>query len=289
MGETKPATSHATARRSERVYLQIPIEVQGEQASGGPFSERTHTLIINRDGARISLVRPLQVNERITITNLRTGFSCLFRVVVRTGRSLGEAPEWGVECLEPGVDFWGISFPSAESAQTEAEDVDALLECTACYARELAKLSLSDYRELSLHGTLQRDCRKCGSESEWKFGYVQALDQSTLPWEGDAAPEGQSRRNGGEENRGAKRLAVKLPVRIRLPDGREEVARTENLSKMGVCFVSDLEMEPDDFIRLTIGYVPGGKDDEVMARVVWKRAIEETNRFLYGVHLEDQA
>jgi len=110
-----------------------------------------------------------------------------------------------------------------------------------------------------------------------------------LPWEANAALEGQPPGEGGEEKRRAKRLAVKLPVRIRLPNGREEVARTENLSRMGVCFVSDLEMQPDDLIHLTIGYVLGGKEGEVMARVVWRRAIEETNRFVYGVHLEDEA
>jgi PilZ domain len=289
MAETKPLKPRATARRTERVYLQIPIEVRGEQSSGGPFSERTHTLIINRDGARISLVQPLCPGQNITITNLRTGVSCPFQVVGSAGKSIGEAPEWGVECLALETDFWGIHFPSLDEAQPEGEHVDALLECTACHARELAKLSLRDYRDLSLLGTLPRDCQRCGKESEWRFGYVQALDQSTMPWEEEGSPEEPLSQGGGEEKRRAKRLAIKLPVRIRLPDGREEVARTENLSRMGVCFVSDLEIQPDDLIHLTIGYVAGGKEGEVKARVVWRRAIEETNRFIYGVHLEEES
>ncbi len=84
----------------------------------------------------------------------------------------------------------------------------------------------------------------------------------------------------------AKRLAIKLPVRIRLPNGRAEVVRTENLSRMGMCFVSDLEMRPDDMIHLTISSATDGVEGEVKGRVVWRRPIEETNRFLYGVHLE---
>lgn len=270
------------------MYLQIPIEVQGNQEGGGQFRERTHTVIVNRDGARISLCHLLQPGENITITNLRTNVSCPFRVVERTGRSIGEDPEWGVECLNPEANFWDIYFPSGEQARVPGEHVDALLECAVCGARELAKLPLNDYRERSLAGTLPRNCRKCRTETEWRFGYVEALTIGRLPWEGEPTPDESLGASAGSEKRTAKRLAVKLPVRIRLPNGLEEVARTENLSRMGVCFISDLEMQPDDIIQLTIGYVLGGRQGEIPARVVWRRALEGTNRFLYGVHLETQ-
>ena len=288
MPKTDLVKSRRTARRSERVHLQIPIEVHGEKESGEPFSECTQSLIINRDGARISLRHSLIPRGNITITNLQTGVSCPFRVVGSMGRSLGEAPEWGVECLKPDVDFWGIRFPSAETAQAEAENVDVLLECTACYSRELAKLSLGDYRELSLQGTLQHYCPKCESETEWGFGYLQALSQDSLSWVEGTFADQDGAPGAAQQKRRSNRLAVKLPVRIRLPDGREEVARTENLSRMGVCFVSDLEMESGDFVHMTLGYVLGGESEEVVARVVWRRAIEGTNRFVYGVHLEDK-
>ncbi len=147
MAEDEPAKSRAKARRTERVYLQIPTEVCGEDASRRPFCERTHTLIINRDGARINSVQPLQPGQNLTIKNLQTGVSSPFRVVGSAGRSIGDAPEWGVECLEPAADIWGINFPSLEESPPEDEHVDALLECAACCARELAKLSMRDYRD----------------------------------------------------------------------------------------------------------------------------------------------
>lgn len=286
MAEDEPAKSRAKARRTERVYLQIPIEVCGEDASRRPFCERTHTLIINRDGARINSVQPLQPGQNLTIKNLQTGVSSPFRVVGSGGRSIGDAPEWGVECLEPAADIWGIHFPSLEESPPEGEHVDALLECTACCARELAKLSMRDYRDLSLLGALPRHCQRCGKESEWRFGCVQALDQDATPWEGETSPEEPLAKGGDGEKLVAKRLAIKLPVRIRLPNGRAEVVRTENLSRMGMCFVSDLEMRPDDMIHLTISSATDGVEGEVKGRVVWRRPIEETNRFLYGVHLE---
>jgi PilZ domain len=284
MADHEPAGLSGTARRSERVYLRIPIEVQGEQATGVWFSELTHTLIINRHGARICLAHSVRPNASLTVTNLQTGVSCPFRAIGRVGKSLGNAPEWSVECLRPGIDFWGIYFPLRDGTRAQSENVDALLECTACSSRELAKLALSQYRDLSSRGFLRRRCRKCGSESEWRFGHIQTLD-----------PHAPARHRGAplaslpdEAKCEAQRLTVRLPVRIRLPDGRAEVTRTENLSKTGVCFVSDLEMEPGEFIRLTVGYVPGGKAEEAAARVVWRRPIDGTNHWVCGVHLEEE-
>lgn len=284
MAEAKSVGSREATRRSERVHLQIPIEVQGELANGVPFRESSHTLIINREGARISLEHPVQAGAVIHLTNLQTGVACPFRVVGMVDKAIGRTPEWGVECLKPEIDFWGIYFPEDAGGEPETEHVDVLVECSACNSRELARLGLSDYRNLSSRGVLARNCPKCGSQSDWTFGYVEALAQTDL-WPGDAAPA-ESPKSGGEEKRIAKRLAVKLPISIRLPNGQEEVARTENLSRMGVCFISDLKLEEGDFIRLTVGYVLGEGADEVMARVVWRRSREEAKGFIYGVHLE---
>ncbi|HUZ46972.1 MAG TPA: PilZ domain-containing protein [Terriglobia bacterium] len=285
MAETKSVGSREATRRSERVHLQIPIEVQGELANGVRFRESSHTLIIHREGARISLEHPVEAGAVLHLTNLRTGVACPFRVVGKVDRAIGRVPEWGVECLKPEIDFWGIHFPADDGAHPETEHVDVLVECSGCYSRELARLGLRDYRDLSSRGVLGRNCPICGRESEWTFGYAEALAQ-TDPWQGDAAPAETPSSGGGEEKRIAKRLAVKLPISIRLPNGQEEVARTENLSRMGVCFISDLKLEEGDFIRLTVGYVLGENADEVMARVVWRRSREEANGFIYGVHLE---
>jgi len=107
---TYPKTAERR-RRTERVLLQIPIEVKGTDAAGRPFKEKTHTLVINRHGARIALKTSVLPEARLIITNRQSAMTCPFRVVGRTGKSLGEGPEWGVECLEPGVNFWGIFFP----------------------------------------------------------------------------------------------------------------------------------------------------------------------------------
>lgn len=283
MAEPRFVGSHKFARHSDRVYLQIPVEVRGQTEGGAQFSERTLTLAINRNGARISLTHPLQPGQLIQLTNLQTDVRCAFRVVGCMEKIHGETSEWGVECLHPELDFWRIHFPSDGNVPPRDEEVDALVECTVCHLRELARLSLDDYRRLSGQGKLQRNCQTCG-DSEWRFGYAEALAQSEA-WQRNAVALGVGLA-GEADKRIARRLAVHLPISIRLLDGREEPARTENLSKMGVCFVTDLKLEEGEFIRLTVGYVLGADADEVTARVVWRRALEESKRYVYGVHLE---
>jgi len=273
-------------RRSERVLLSIPIEVRGTNAEGQPFAEKTHTLVINRHGARIALKTALQPEARVTIVNRQSAISCPFRVVGRTGKSLGGGPEWGVECLEPDVNFWGINFPEKAKAPSDQEVVDALVECAACRFRELAQLTLEEYRSIVSEGSVRRDCPECGEMTGWKFGFVEGDPEETVPVQpSTAAPVAPL--PPGAERRRAKRLTIKLPVRIRLRDGSEEVARTENLSKTGVCFISSLMISPQDRLFLTVGYTPGSSEDEIAGRLVWRKEIGEGGKALYGVRLDE--
>jgi len=283
MNETGSPTAPEQKRGSERVFLRIPIRVEGKDAAGQPFAESTFTLVINRNGARISLKRPVRAGDELRITNPQTQMSCPFRVVRAAGQSLTEGPEWGVECLEPDLNFWGISFPKAATAPPEEEKVDALLECSACQFRELASLALDQYRSLIAHSFLNRRCPRCQVATEWRFGFVEAERE-----EAPSAPNVLSTAEpSGMHQRGAKRVTVKLPVRIRVQDGTEEIAKTENLSRTGVCFISRQIMQVGDIVKLTVGYAPGTNETEIAARVMWRRPLEGQSQVLYGVHLEE--
>jgi PilZ domain-containing protein len=275
-------------RRSERVLLRLPIEVKGIGANGRPFTENTHTLVVNRNGARIHLRHTPRPNDQLTITNKRTETSCPFRVVRQAPDTLGEGPEWGVECLDPNLNFWGINFPTKTLAPADQEAIDALLECSVCRFRELAQLTLDSYRTLITHSALARECGKCGSRTTWVFSFVEAEPEEAVAQDPAPAPTTAPETAAtGIERRRAKRVTVKMPIRIRLEDRREEVARTENLSTTGVCFASTLAMKEGESIRLTVGYDPGKNEKEILARVVWRKRIEGTHRALYGVHLEE--
>jgi hypothetical protein len=265
-------------RRTERILLRIGIQVLGTAEDGKPFTEKTHTLAINRNGARIAAASRLVVGSKVTITNLQNNMSVPFRVASRIEKPFGGNPEWGVECLQPGVNFWGIFFPEKAPGPAKDELIDVLLECSRCHTRELAQLTLDDYQTILTQPSLERECQACRVATRWTFGLV----------EGDTRKQSSSPAAGGApakvaERRRANRVPIELPVRIRL----EEIGRTENLSTTGVCFSSTLGMNVGDRVRLTVGYAPGGNDKEVLARVVWKQELEGGDRFLYGVELQE--
>jgi hypothetical protein len=278
-----PAT-HPSRRRTERVLLRIPIEISGQDVKEKGFRERTHTLVINRDGARVALHANVRAGTLVTIKNLQTALIARFRIVGPSTRSLGETPEWGVECLEHGVDFWGISFPEAGERSSSPEPVDGLIQCAGCHSQELAQLTMEQYRAAS-QASVRRPCGKCGKVTEWRFVSKEARKESVGPTP-PSTREAPSQGEQGEERRGAKRLTVKVPVRIRLQDGSEEVTKSENLSKTGVCFSASLDMKPNDRIFVTVGYSPEGGGSEIGAEVMWRRELAEAGRALYGVHLQ---
>ncbi len=162
--------------------------------------------------------------------------------------------------------------------------IDALLECSVCRFRELAQLTMEQYRALSARLSWSRICTQCGVPTEWKFGFIET-DGGEVPAALHVPKEAAS--SGGKEQRRAKRITVKLPVRIRVSDGSGEITRTENLSKTGVCFISSQIMPVGEAITLTVGYEPGKNESEIAGRVVWRRALEGSSQAIYGVHLDD--
>lgn len=284
---TKDASANAEEqkRRSERVLLRIPIEVTGNDAAGKPFQEKSFTLFVNRDGARIGSKTLLKANDRISITNLQNKMKCPFRVVGRTSKSMGEGPEWGVECLEPDLNFWGILFPAKSAAPAPENLIDALLECSVCMARELAKLTMEDYRQLAYRASINRVCERCGVSTDWRFGFAEA-DQEGEPYPATTAKPAPGDADE-EERRRAKRLTVKLHVRIRTKDGKEETARTENISKTGICFMSEAEIQEGEVIHLSVGPTAGTQEPRIAATIVWRRQLEGSQRYLYGVRLNE--
>jgi hypothetical protein len=312
MNKEAAAKTGVLGRRSERVLLKIPIHVKGTSAEGKPFGEDTSTLVINRHGARITLQTPLQPDARITITNRYNNLTAPFRVVARTGKSLGEGPEWGVECLEPDTHIWGIYFPKKEDRAGEEEPIDALLECSKCSSRELAQLRLAQYQTLTTQSLLPRACSHCKTTTQWRFSMVEEVwEPAPVPAVPEAvasaptaarapaaapipastpavaprpapAPAPVPAPGKKEERRRANRVTLKLPVRVRLEDGRQDITRTENYSKLGACIISSLDLKQNDRVLLTIGYTEGGGNLEMPARVVWRRPLESAKMIVYG-------
>jgi hypothetical protein len=74
---------------------------------------------------------------------------------------------------------------------------------------------------------------------------------------------------------------VKLPLRVRHPDGRQEESTMENFSESGASFISILPLDEGEIVYLTFG-----DQTEAPARVVWRRELGEAGRTIYGVKFE---
>jgi len=275
----------AAGRRSERALLRIPIRVEGEDADGNAFAEDTSTLVVNRSGGLIIAAHALKPGTTVKITNLKNRASSSFQVVTRSSRSLSGTPEWGVKSLQPEVEIWGVYFPTRVEEPHQADIVHVLLECQDCLSREMAALTVQQYRRLLAQSSLPRPCPKCSATRDWKLGFVEVELDEVSPSLPSAAGSESTAREGADLRRD-KRLVVKLPLGLKLPDGREETSTTENISRSGLCFASSLEMQKGDMVEVRIGLDTPGEGSEVPARIVWRRPSGEEGRSLYGAKLE---
>jgi len=272
-------------RRSERVLLRIPIRVEGKDTQGDPFDELSYTLVVNQAGGLIVASHLMLPGAVIKITNLNNQVSCFFQVVMRAAKSLSGTPEWGVKCLDPEVEIWGVHFPPKTEEPAQEGLIHVLLECRECNYREMTALTVEQYRRLVSYSSLPRPCPKCDFPRDWTFAVVENGPEKpspTLPATSISELAAQRELSQRQE----KRLGVKLPVGIRLQDGSEETSTTENISKTGLCFACNLELQVGDRLYVRVGLDSPEEQRDIPARIMWRRPSKETGRAFYGAKLE---
>ncbi len=97
-------------RRNQRVLMQIPIRVRGEDVGGRAFDEETETLAINAHGAFILLQGRVSRGAQITLKHNRTGEEQECRVL-HLGPLRGDKAEIRLEFSSPRANFWRVYFP----------------------------------------------------------------------------------------------------------------------------------------------------------------------------------
>jgi len=260
------------------------VQVAGVDIHGLPFEERTFTLSISRHGAFISLRSCLRHDDHVTVTNLGTRQSCPFRLCECGTGPFGEVTAWGMECLEPNSNFWRIHFPDIPSEPSREKTIPALIICAACHSREVAELSLTDYRTIFEMGSQKRDCSDCGAATEWRFIVTEAMSEANPS---DARGLGRS---WEEENRREKRIVAKLPIHLMHPvGGQRETTVTENVSKSGLCCAAWMPLAVGDVIVVRFEYGTALSEDESPARVAWRNHLGEGRKTIYGLRLELKA
>ena len=97
-------------RRSQRLFLQVRVIVEGKLPNNSPFSEETHTIVVNAHGALVELNASLEHGQPVTLANVRTGekAECTVKLVTPAEpKKFNTAIEFTV----PNPRFWRISFP----------------------------------------------------------------------------------------------------------------------------------------------------------------------------------
>ena len=100
-------------RRSNRIALETPIGLSGEDYLKAPFTMPARATNLNRHGATIQLTRKLSVGSMVLVRNNR-GIQVTARIVAQVS-SIDGLHCYGIEFLEQAAaeNFWGIIFPSA--------------------------------------------------------------------------------------------------------------------------------------------------------------------------------
>jgi hypothetical protein len=106
----KKAGNPAYKRRTQRVLLQIPILVRAQFEGDTPLTEETSTLVVNADGALISLAMRVKPGQRLVLRNWSTAKEQDCRVVHIREKPIGKN-EVGVGFPSPMPKFWGLAFP----------------------------------------------------------------------------------------------------------------------------------------------------------------------------------
>jgi hypothetical protein len=264
--------------------LTIPLQVFGSDSKALAFKDEGRTVTLNRHGARIQTSRPLSSGQVVRLLSLVSKREAEFRVVGPVSPFTDKGGEWGVECVSPTDNIWGIQFPPL--AEGQSAESTALLECRRCHAVALMPLSLVEVEVLETSGILSKPCQSCGATSPWGFA-EKPLAMSAPPGEEAMLAEGQAAARGVDQRR-HRRVTLQLPVRIRDYYGAVEITKSENVSKGGFCFTSEKNYLLGQGIMAVCPYNPAASNIEIRARIVRRQDFEGTCRRIYGVRYPPQ-
>jgi len=97
-------------RRSQRLYLEVRVLVEGKLANQNPFQEETHTSVLNAHGALVEMSIAPEQGQTVSVLNIRTGAKSDCQVKIATPAGAGKF-NVALEFTKPNPGFWRISFP----------------------------------------------------------------------------------------------------------------------------------------------------------------------------------
>jgi hypothetical protein len=97
-------------RRSQRLFLQVRVVVEGRLANNSPFSEETQTIVVNAHGALVEMKVSLEQGQIVNLRNVLTSekSECAIKLVTPSGPGKFNA---ALEFTNPNPSFWHVTFP----------------------------------------------------------------------------------------------------------------------------------------------------------------------------------
>ncbi len=262
-------------RRSDRIYLELRIQISGVDATGESFVEQTQTLVVSRHGAKIISRHVLVPQQPLNLRCYKTGIETLARVVGQIGR-IEEGYFYGLEVSDVQANIWGIEFPPLAEGEDAAGRM--LLECIRCHTQEVVHLDVFALEVLLANQILLRPCKQCADlgNSLWKQA---ALEEGKQMAAGKTAVMPLRTSN---ERRDA-RIALKVAVCIRHPEFGDELATIENVSRRGFRFKSRRRYALGTIIEAALPYTPGAANIFAPAQVVYADETPVGELYAHGV------
>src|SRR5260370_40231472 len=100
----------SSRRRSQRLFIQIPVVVSGQLNPSTPFSEEANTVVLNAHGALVQLNTAVQIGQKIMLQNVRTKEQQEVTVVFLAPAESRKS-NVALGCTTPRPDFWHVAFP----------------------------------------------------------------------------------------------------------------------------------------------------------------------------------
>jgi hypothetical protein len=260
--EDRGTTEYSKRRRSERLFLTLPIRVNGTDPKGRDFTEDCVSINVSRHGARVRLKNSLTVDDVIHIENLKNNQATTFRVVGRVSEPRPEVDyvDWGVESVDPSVNIWGMELRENPLEETA---FSALLQCSNCQVMSSFLLTHKEVGAAGASSYITRHCPRCNKETLWT---VVSSDRRQMPTAKPLAKAAESERRS-DERRHERRFSMQVPIRIRTAEGEIEFSHTVNLSRKGARFLAAKEYTLGSVLYVTVPYEPGQEPIEVKASV----------------------
>lgn len=113
MATEKPQKGSQERRRSQRVFLSIPVIVEGRTPKGEKFSEETSTLAVSAHGGLVTLSHAVDPKLGVTLIHRASGQQQSCRMAYSGTIQRGKT-EVGLEFVTPAPKFWQIDFPPTD-------------------------------------------------------------------------------------------------------------------------------------------------------------------------------